>query len=75
MMVANTISPVYVQRLKRCHRIAAECAARNPLLLPIFERMEREVSAAEIGLIKDPIEKARRMAEHKRALEREKERA
>lgn len=61
------IAPARLARLERCHAIAAECAAENPVLIPVFERMEEELAAARTALINDPIARARRIAEQRRA--------
>lgn len=63
----NGVSPARIARLERCHEIAAECASENPELIPVFQRIEQELGAARTALINDPIARARRIAEQRRA--------
>ncbi|MDB6178963.1 hypothetical protein PAF17_15840 [Paracoccus sp. Z330] len=59
-------SPAHIKRLERCEAIVAECVAENPELIPVFERIEEELTKARASAVKDPLSKARMLAEQRR---------
>ena len=52
---------VCVERLRRAHADVAKLVMHQPAALPIFERLDRELRAAEAMIDNDPIRAARAM--------------
>lgn len=51
-------SPITIERVRNAHGIAAELAANNPILMPVFERVDRELKAMlESPKSETPLEK------------------
>lgn len=65
------ISPALLARIERAHLIAARIVAIDAAALPIFERMEAELAAAnaevEARRLDDPIARARALAQARKA--------
>ncbi len=38
-------APITLERVRHAHGLAAELAANNPILTPVFERIDRELKA------------------------------
>ena len=62
----ESMNPAHIARLERCELIAAEAAALNPSLLPIFELIENELKQARALSVSDPLIRARMMVEQRR---------
>lgn len=62
----NTVNPDLVGDLERALETAAQIVERDPAALPIFERIDRELTAvrAELKLreINDPVTRARELS-------------
>ncbi|MER8775772.1 hypothetical protein [Mesorhizobium sp. M0977] len=63
---ANTKAERELARLRKAHATVAQLVAIDLVYLPIFDRLEAEIAAAEAELIKDPIAKARAIAASQR---------
>ncbi|WBU54421.1 hypothetical protein [Paracoccus sp. SCSIO 75233] len=62
---ATTPRPVTLEDLQWMHRMAAELVIADPVYLPIFERIERELAAYETA--QDAISRARAIAANQKA--------
>lgn len=66
MTAAHIASPSLLDQLERALVTMAEVVARDIAALPIFERIDRELTAASASVAlrskNDPIEKARALA-------------
>ena len=64
-------SPAFLGQIKRAHLIVARIVAIDPAALPIFERLEAELAAAnadaEARRLDDPIARARALAKARKA--------
>jgi hypothetical protein len=47
------------ERIRRAHTMAAKLVLRDPIFMPIFERLETEVRALDAQRSDDPISRAR----------------
>ena len=65
------VNAAWLARLERALLIAARAVAHNPAAIPIFERVDAEITAAraeiEARRINDPIAKARALAMARKA--------
>lgn len=66
MTIAHLSSPSLIEQLERALHIMAEVVARDIRALPIFERIDRELAAAQSTVAlrgeDDPVAKARALA-------------
>ncbi len=58
-------APVTLSDLQKMHRMAAALVVSDPIYLPVFERIEHELSTFETK--NDAISRARAIASHHRA--------
>ena len=59
---------VCVERLRRAHADVARLVLEEPAALPIFERLDHELCAAEAMIAGDPITAARAMLSAQKAM-------
>lgn len=58
-LLGNTRQGVPIEVLRQCHAAVAAYALTERAALPIFERLDRELRAAEARISPDPVAAAR----------------
>lgn len=57
----TSITPDFFAEMCRARDILAQVCMTHPKVLVIFDRMEKEIAAAEVQMAMSPVEKARAM--------------
>jgi hypothetical protein len=57
-----------IEKLRTAHALAVKLVMVDPEYLPIFERIESELTQAEAATLTDPVSKARALAAARRQM-------